>query len=351
MRIGPWQLGNNLALAPMAGVTDLPFRQLCRRQGAGLIVSEMLISDPALWHSRKSMRRLPHANEPGPVSIQIAGGDAQMLAQAARLNVDLGAQIIDINMGCPAKKVCRKQAGSALLQDEALVGTILEAVVRAVPVPVTLKFRTGPTPETRNAVRIARLAEQCGIQALALHGRTRACRFHGEAEYATIAEVVKSVSIPVLANGDIDSPEKARKVLASTNAGGIMIGRAAQGNPWIFRDTAAWLAEGKLPPPPTVQEVQALVTEHLHSLHDFYGIDAGVRIARKHLGWYTANLPGGEEFRQQFNRLDDARAQERAVAQFFHNLDAVTDRVRFGRYGEVSLADGRGDDQNGAKAA
>lgn len=351
MRIGPFQLSNNLVLAPMAGVTDLPFRQLCRNQGAGLIVSEMLISDPSLWHSRKSMRRLPHADEPGPVSIQIAGGDPAMMAEAARQNVDLGAQIIDINMGCPAKKVCKRQAGSALLQDEVLVEKILQAVVNAVSVPVTLKFRTGPTPDSRNAVRIAQLAQACGIQALALHGRTRACRFNGEAEYDTIAAVVKSVSIPVLANGDIDSPEKARKVLASTGAGGIMIGRAAQGNPWIFRDTAEWLATGTLPPAPTVADVQELVTGHLHSLHEFYGIAAGVRIARKHLGWYTANLPGGEDFRQQFNRLDDARAQERAVAQFFHNLDAVTDRVRFGRYGEVSLADGCGGDQNGAKAA
>lgn len=351
MRIGPYQLSNNLVLAPMAGVTDLPFRQLCRAQGAGLIVSEMLTSDPSLWHSKKSMHRLPHADEPGPVSIQIAGSDPQMMAMAARHNVDLGAQIIDLNMGCPAKKVCKKLAGSALLQNEALVGEILSAVVNAVNVPVTLKFRTGPNLENRNAVRIAQLAEACGIQALALHGRSRACRFNGEAEYDTIKEVVNSVSIPVLANGDIGSPEKARKVLASTGASGIMIGRAAQGNPWIFRDTAAWLENGTLPPAPTVAEVQTLVSGHLHSLHEFYGITSGVRIARKHLGWYTANLPGGEDFRQRFNRLDDARAQERAIAQFFHSLDAVTDRVRFGRYGEVSLADGCGDDQNGAKAA
>jgi len=351
MRIGPHELSNNLVLAPMAGVTDLPFRQLCRRQGAGLIVSEMLISDPRLWHSRKSMRRLPHADEPGPVSIQIAGGDAAMLAEAARLNVDMGAEIIDINMGCPAKKVCRKQAGSALLADEDLVGEILHAVVSAVKVPVTLKFRTGSSPDQRNAVRIARIAEAAGIQALALHGRTRACRFLGNAEYDTIADVVKSVSIPVLANGDIDTPEKARKVLAYTNAGGIMIGRAAQGNPWIFRDTAEWLASGTLPLPPSVREVRELVMEHLLALHAFYGVDSGVRIARKHLGWYSANLPQGEIFRQQFNQLDNAGAQERAVAQFFHNLESVTDRVRFGRYGDASLADGRGDEQNGAKAA
>ena len=317
MRIGPYELSNNLVLAPMAGVTDLPFRQLCRRQGAGLIVSEMLTSDPALWHSRKSMRRLPHADEPGPVSIQIAGGDPAMMADAARQNVDLGAQIIDINMGCPAKKVCKKNAGSALLQDEQLVEKILRAVVEAVSVPVTLKFRTGPTPETRNAVRIARLAEACGIQALALHGRTRACRFVGEAEYDSIAEVVKSVSIPVLANGDIDSPEKARKVLASTGAGGIMIGRAAQGNPWIFRDTAEWLANGTLPPAPTVQEVQALVTEHLHSLHEFYGIAAGVRIAGKHLGWYTKGLHGSADFRNFVNFIDDPRRVLEEIERFY----------------------------------
>ena len=351
MNIGPYQFANNLVLAPMAGVTDLPFRQLCRRQGAGLIVSEMLTSDPSLWHSRKSMRRLPHADEPGPVSIQIAGGDPQMLAEAARLNADMGAQLIDINMGCPAKKVCKKQAGSALLSDEVLVGEILETVVKAVSVPVTLKFRTGPTAENRNALNIARIAEASGIAALALHGRSRAERFNGHAEYDTIRDVVQAVSIPVIANGDINSPQKACQVLAYTKAGGIMIGRAAQGNPWIFRDTAHWLAHGILPAAPTVNEVRELVTEHLESLHAFYGEISGVRIARKHLGWYTANLPEGEAFRRSFNTLEDATAQQRAVALFFEHLDTVTDRVRFGQYDDVSAAKESGGSLDGAQAA
>ncbi|MDF1820471.1 MAG: tRNA dihydrouridine synthase DusB [Alcanivoracaceae bacterium] len=351
MNIGPYTLENRLALAPMAGVTDLPFRQLCRRQGAGLIVSEMLTSDTRLWHSRKSMRRLPHADEPGPVAVQIAGGDAQMLANAAALNVDMGAQIIDINMGCPAKKVCRKAAGSALLRDPALVGEILDAVVAAVNVPVTLKFRTGWDEQNRNAVMIARMAEQAGIQALALHGRTRACRFNGEAEYQTIAAVKQAVSIPVFANGDIDSPEKARKVLESTGADGIMIGRAAQGNPWIFHDVRNYLDSGELPLPPKVADVRRVVLGHLADLHGFYGEQSGVRIARKHLGWYSANLPGGETFRRIFNRLESATEQWQAVEQFFLELEAVTDRVRFGRYGVVSPVDGRDGDQNGAKAA
>lgn len=351
MQIGPYTLANPVALAPMAGVTDLPFRQLCRQQGAGLIVSEMLTADSSLWHSKKSMRRLPHADEPGPVSIQIAGGDAQMLAEAARINVDMGAQIVDINMGCPAKKVCKRAAGSALLRDEKLVGEILDAVVSAVSVPVTLKFRTGWDADNKNALRIARMAEQAGIRALALHGRTRACKFNGQAEYDTIAEVVKSVAIPVFANGDIDSPEKARKVLEYTGAGGIMIGRAAQGNPWIFRDTIAYLETGQLPAAPWVGEVFELVLGHLVSLHEFYGADTGVRIARKHLGWYTSNLPGGEAFRQQFNRLDDAAQQRQAVEMFFQNLEQQTDRIRFGRYGDVSTAHGPDGGLKGALAA
>jgi len=351
MQIGPHPIPNILALAPMAGVTDVPFRQLCRELGAGLLVSEMLTSDARLWHSRKSMKRLPHADEPGPVSIQIAGSDPQQMAEAARINVDLGAQIIDINMGCPAKKVCKRAAGSALLRDEKLVAEILDAVVAAVPVPVTLKFRTGWDAENKNALRIAHIAEQAGIQALALHGRTRACKFNGHAEYDTIAAVVKSVAIPVVANGDIDSPEKARKVLESTGAGGIMIGRAAQGNPWIFRDTLAFLETGQLPDAPLVGEVFEKVLEHLISLHAFYGVETGVRIARKHLGWYTSNLPGGEEFRQQFNRLDDAALQQRAVKTYFHNLANMTDRIRFGQYGEVSVAHGKRVGLKGALAA
>ena len=351
MNIGPYSLSNVLALAPMAGVTDVPFRQLCRELGAGLLVSEMLTSDSRLWHSRKSMKRLPHADEPGPVSIQIAGGDPQQMAEAARINVDLGAQIIDINMGCPAKKVCKRAAGSALLRDEKLVGEILDAVVSAVEVPVTLKFRTGWDEENKNALRVAHIAEQAGIQALALHGRTRACKFNGHAEYETIAAVVKSVAIPVVANGDIDSPEKARKVLESTGAGGIMIGRAAQGNPWIFRDTLAYLETGQLPTAPTVGEVFEKVLGHLTSLHEFYGAETGVRIARKHLGWYTSNLPGGEEFRQQFNRLDNALLQVSAVKTYFHNLENITDRIRFGQYGEVSATQGKRGRLKGAMAA
>lgn len=351
MQIGSHHFNPGLALAPMAGVTDLPFRHLCRRQGANLLIGEMLTSDTRLWQARKSRQRLPHRDEPGPVSIQIAGGDPQMMAEAARRNVDLGADVIDINMGCPAKKVCRRQAGSALLENEQLVADIMQAVVDAVSVPVTLKYRTGPDPAQRNAVRIAQLAESVGIQALALHGRTRACRFHGAAEYQTIAEVVKSVSIPVVANGDIDSPEKARKVLASTGASGIMIGRAAQGNPWIFRDLVAWLETGRPAAPLPVAEVRDTVLWHLDALHAFYGLETGVRIARKHLGWYCANLPGGESFRCLFNRLDDGCAQQRAIAGFFHNLDAVTDHLRPGRYGEVSFADGRGETQNGAQVA
>jgi tRNA-dihydrouridine synthase B len=338
MKIGPYQLANQVALAPMAGVTDLPFRQLCRQQGAGLIVSEMLTSDASLWHSRKSMRRLPHSNEPGPVSIQIAGSDPVALAEAAKMSADLGAQMIDINMGCPAKKVCKRAAGSALLRDESLVAEILHSVVNAVSIPVTLKFRTGWDSDNRNAIRIAQLAEQSGIQALALHGRTRACRFNGHAEYDTIVDVVKSVAIPVFANGDIDTPEKARKVLEYTGAGGIMIGRAAQGNPWIFHDTVNYLNSGQLPPAPLVGEVHELVLGHLNSLHEFYGVESGVRIARKHLGWYTSNLPNGETFRQQFNRLDDAAQQRHAVTMFFQNLEQITDRVRFGQYGDLSAA-------------
>lgn len=351
MKIGPYNLDNPLVLAPMAGVTDRPFRQLCRDLGAGLVVSEMVTADTRLWHSRKSRTRLPHADEPGPVSVQIAGADPAMLADAARANVDLGAQIIDINMGCPAKKVCRKAAGSALLRDEALVAEILKAVTAAVTVPVTLKIRTGWSPDERNALTIARIAEDAGIQALAMHGRTRACRFNGEAEYDTIARVVAAVRIPVIANGDIHSPEKAKRVLETTGASGIMIGRAAQGNPWIFRDTLHYLAHGELPPPPEVNDAAHRVLGHLGALHQLYGEDAGVRIARKHLGWYTQSLPGGETFRQGFNRLDSAAAQRHAIEQYFHNLEQHTDRIPIGQY-RVSAADtGEGVAQHGDMAA
>lgn len=336
MRIGPHALPNPVILAPMAGVTDRPFRRLCRELGAGLVVSEMVTSDTRLWQSAKSSRRLDHSGEPGPISVQIAGADPLMMAEAARANVDLGAQIIDINMGCPAKKVCKRAAGSALLSEPELVARILESVVAVVPVPVTLKIRTGPTRDNRNAVMIARIAEQSGIQALAIHGRTRADRFNGEAEFETIGEVARSVEIPVIANGDIDSPQKAQRILQSTGAGGIMIGRAAQGNPWIFQDTVHYLEHGRLAPAPSVEEVRARVLAHLSDLHDFYGTYSGVRIARKHLGWYTQNLPGGEHFRRGFNNLEKATDQRRAIEQFFQQISASSDRLRIGCYGGVS---------------
>lgn len=336
MRIGPYTLSNPLILAPMAGITDRPFRQLCRARGAGLVVSEMVTSDTRLWHSRKSRQRLDHSGEPGPISVQIAGGEPAMMADAARANVDQGAQIIDINMGCPAKKVCKRAAGSALMSDPDLVARILDTVVAAVDVPVTLKIRTGPDPDDRNALTIARLAEQAGIQALAIHGRTRADKFKGDAEYATMAAVAEAISIPVIANGDVDSPEKAKRVLESTGASGIMIGRAAQGNPWIFQDTLHYMEHGELPAAPQVAEVEACVQQHLAELHRFYGDFMGVRIARKHLGWYTQNLPGGRDFRRGFNTLENAADQRQAIKQFFQQISATRDRVRFGCYGEVS---------------
>jgi tRNA-dihydrouridine synthase B len=316
LTIGPYRLRNRLVLAPMAGVTDLPFRRLCHDLGAGMVVTEMLTADSRLWQSRKSRLRLPHANEPGIVAVQIAGGDADMMADAARKNVAMGAQIIDINMGCPAKKVLQKAAGSALLRDEKLVADILNAVVKAVDVPVTLKFRTGWDADNRNAVRIAMIAEDAGIQALALHGRTRACRFMGEAEYETIARVVAATSLPVFANGDIDSPQKAHQVLESTGASGIMIGRAAQGNPWIFQEIAYYLATGCCKTPPNRADLAQTVDSHLAALHGFYGEPQGVRIARKHVGWYVEKLPGGAEFRSRFNQLDNA-GQQRALVKAF----------------------------------
>ncbi len=275
----------------MAGVTDLPFRQLCHRLGAGLVVSEMLTSDTRLWNSRKSKQRLTtHANEPGPRSVQIAGGDPDMLSHAAAKAVEMGAQIVDINMGCPAKKVCKKAAGSALLQDEELVASILNAVTSAVEVPVTLKMRTGWSPENRNGKIIARLAEDAGIAALAVHGRTRACKFLGNAEYDTIADIVEAVSIPVYANGDIATPQQARAVLDHTKAAGVMIGRAAQGKPWLFRSINHYLATGELLPEPGREEVERTLSTHLAELHRFYGDYMGVRIARKHIAWYLATL-------------------------------------------------------------
>jgi tRNA-dihydrouridine synthase B len=317
VRIGPYTLQNSLILAPMAGVTDQPFRQLCRRLGAGLVVSEMVSSDMSLWNTRKSRLRMLHDGDPEPRSVQIAGGDAQMLAAAARANVEMGAQIIDINMGCPAKKVCNKAAGSALLKDEALVSEIVHAVVNAVDVPVTLKIRTGWDRCNKNGITVAKIAEQAGITALAVHGRTRADLYTGEAEYDTIAAIKQAVSIPVFANGDIDSPQKARQVLDATGADGLLIGRAAQGQPWIFREIQHYLQTGQLLPAPQLHEVEAILMEHLAALHVFYGEVMGVRIARKHVGWYLATQPGAREFRSHFNRLDDAQEQCANVRRFF----------------------------------
>ncbi|NMZ68439.1 tRNA-U20-dihydrouridine synthase [Pseudomonas peli] len=317
LRIGPYTLPNSLILAPMAGVTDQPFRQLCKRMGAGLVVSEMVTSDVRLWNTRKSSLRMMHSGDPEPRSVQIAGGDPEMLAEAARRNVEMGAQIIDINMGCPAKKVCNKAAGSALLKDEVLVREILQAVVAAVDVPVTLKIRTGWDRENKNGIAVAKIAEDAGIVALAVHGRTRADLYMGEAEYDTIAAIKQAVSIPVLANGDIDSPQKAKMVLAATGADGLLIGRAAQGRPWIFREIEHYLRTGEQLPAPSLLEVERILLEHLTALHAFYGDVMGVRIARKHVSWYLATLPGAREFRAQFNRLDSTDAQCTNVREFF----------------------------------
>ncbi|WP_339523171.1 tRNA dihydrouridine synthase DusB [Pseudomonas sp. EA_35y_Pfl2_R111] len=317
LRIGPYTLPNSLILAPMAGVTDQPFRQLCKRMGAGLVVSEMVTSDVRLWNTRKSSLRMMHSGDPEPRSVQIAGGDPEMLAEAARRNVEMGAQIIDINMGCPAKKVCNKAAGSALLKDEVLVREILQAVVAAVDVPVTLKIRTGWDRENKNGIAVAKIAEDAGIVALAVHGRTRADLYMGEAEYDTIAAIKQAVSIPVLANGDIDSPQKAKAVLAATGADGLLIGRAAQGRPWIFREIEHYLRTGEQLPAPSLLEVERILLEHLAALHAFYGDVMGVRIARKHVSWYLATLPGAREFRAQFNRLDSTDAQCTNVREFF----------------------------------
>ena len=317
VRIGPYTLPNQLILAPMAGVTDQPFRQLCRRLGAGLVVSEMVTSDVSLWNTRKSSLRMIHSGDAEPRSVQIAGGDPQMLAEAARRNVEMGAQIIDINMGCPAKKVCNKAAGSALMKDEQLVSAILQAVVAAVDVPVTLKIRTGWDRANKNGLSVAKIAEQSGISALAVHGRTRADLYTGEAEYDTIAAIKQAVTLPVFANGDIDSPQKARQVLDATGADGLLIGRAAQGRPWIFREIDHYLATSTQLPAPSLLEVEGILLEHLAALHTFYGEVMGVRIARKHVGWYLATLPGAREFRAQFNRLESTDAQCANVRQFF----------------------------------
>lgn len=320
MQIGPYHLRNNLFVAPMAGVTDRPFRQLCKRMGAGLAVSEMVASNSLLWGSEKTRRRANHEGEVEPVSVQIAGADPQMLADAARYNVDQGAQIIDINMGCPAKKVCNVMAGSALLCDEPLVGRILDAVVAAVDVPVTLKIRTGWDRQRRNARAVAKIAESAGIRALAIHGRTRACGFAGEAEYDTIAAVKSEVRIPVIANGDIDTPERVKHVLSYTRADAVMIGRAAQGRPWMFGEISHYLETGEYLPPPEVAEIHRVLMAHLHDLYDFYGEHTGVRVARKHISWYTKGLAGSAAFRHNMNQLQTAAEQLGAVDEFFSQL-------------------------------
>ena len=317
--IGPYQIDRKTILAPMAGVTDLPFRQLCREMGAGLVVSEMVAADPSTWDTRKSRLRIQFGDEPAPRSVQIAGYDPQMMATAAQFNVTQGAEIIDINMGCPAKKVCKRAAGSALLQDPQLVSSILHAVVDAVDVPVTLKIRTGWDRQNRNAVTIAKIAEQAGVAALAVHGRTRACRFVGEVEYDTIAAVTEAVYMPVFANGDITSPEKAVAVLEHTGAAAVMIGRGAQGNPWIFSQINQYLENGQHLPPPSFHELGQMMARHLLALHKFYGEVGGVRISRKHIGWYSSELAGGKEFTQQFNKLESTAQQQQFVDQFFNN--------------------------------
>jgi len=317
MRIGPYLIDPPLGLAPMAGVTDKPFRLLCKRLGAGLATTEMTTSDPRLWTTRKSLQRMDHSGEPEPVSVQIAGYDPAMLSEAARYNADQGAQIIDINMGCPAKKVCNVYAGSALLQDEPLVARILTAVVAAVDIPVTLKIRTGWNRDNRNGVRVAKIAEESGIAALAVHGRTRADAYEGEAEYEPIAAIKHAVSIPVWANGDIDSPQKAKFVLARTHCDGLLIGRAAQGRPWIFREIAHYLATGEVLEPPSADEVCAILCGHLEALYAFYGELAGVRIARKHLGWYAKDRAENSAFRTIVNRAETAHEQLRLTRDYF----------------------------------
>jgi tRNA-dihydrouridine synthase B len=329
MQIGPYQLKNNLVVAPMAGVTDRPFRQLCKQMGAGMAVSEMVASNSLLWGSAKTRRRANHEGEVDPISVQIAGADPDMMADAARYNVDEGAQIIDINMGCPAKKVCNVMAGSALLQNEPLVRRIVEAVVNAVNVPVTLKIRTGWDRSNRNAIIVARIAESAGIQALAVHGRTRACAYSGDAEYETIAAVKAAVKIPVIANGDITTPEKAKQVLDYTGADAVMIGRAAQGRPWIFREIEHFLKTGAHLPAPEVTEIHRVLVNHLHDLHAFYGEYTGVRMARKHISWYTRGLAGSASFRHAMNQLQTCAEQLAAVNTFFSELASQGQRLTY----------------------
>ncbi len=321
MRLGSYTLENNLLLAPMAGVTDKPFRQLCRMYGAGLAVSEMVASDPALWKTKKSQLRLNHYEEESPRAVQIVGADPQAMANAAKHNADLGAQIVDINMGCPAKKVCNVFSGSALMQDEMLVTKILESVVAAVDIPVTLKIRTGWNKENKNAVKIAQIAENSGIQMLTVHGRTRACGFKGEAEYQTIKQVKDHVSIPVIANGDITTPGKAANVLQATGADGIMLGRAALGNPWIFNDINHFLKTGARLSRPPVEDIRQVILQHLDGLYELYGEYTGVRVARKHVGWYSKYLENGDVLRSRVNKAESVESQLLVVENFFNEIN------------------------------
>lgn len=338
MQFAGFRLRNNLFVAPMAGVTDRPFRQLCKRMGAGLAVSEMVTSNSLLYGAEKTKRRANHDGEVAPIAVQIAGADPVMMAEAARYNVDHGAQIIDINMGCPAKKVCNVMSGSALLQDEPLVGRILDAVVQAVPkTPVTLKMRTGWNRDNRNAPRVARIAEAAGVRAIAIHGRTRADQYAGSAEYDTIALVKSQLKIPVIANGDIGTPQKARAVLQLTGCDGLMIGRAAQGRPWIFREIEHYLATGSLMPPPLCAEILAVTKTHLADLYAFYGEETGVRIARKHIGWYTKGLAGSASFRHAMNRLQKAEHQLDAVERFFRTVGEHGERIRYAEFDTAGL--------------
>jgi tRNA-dihydrouridine synthase B len=324
MKIGPFELKSNVVLAPMAGVTDRPFRMLCRKLGAGLAASEMLTADVRLWDTPKSRRRMDHRGEPSPRVVQIAGFDPAMMAEAARRNVDAGAEIIDINMGCPAKKVCNRLAGSALLQDEALVARILKAVVDAVPAPVTLKTRTGWNRDNKNGIHIARIAEDCGIQALAIHGRTRADMYQGEAEHDTARAIKARIKIPVFANGDIDSPGRALEILALTGCDGVMIGRGAQGRPWIFDDVNFLMREGKSREDLALENVRDIMRAHLEDLYDFYGDETGVRVARKHLSWYFRRHPGQEALR---NRLVTIETPQEQLATLLEQYDTRVPRA------------------------
>jgi len=319
-QIGPHTIASQVILAPMAGVTDLPFRQLCKQLGAGMVVSEMVTSDTRLWNTRKSSYRLQKDLNDALCVVQIAGGDPAMMAEAARVNAANGAHIIDINMGCPAKKVCNKAAGSALLKDEQLVADILQATVAAVDIPVTLKIRTGWDTDHRNGVTVARIAEDAGIKSLAVHGRTRACGYRGEAEYDTIADIRQAISIPLFANGDINTPQKARQVLDHTGADAVMLGRAAQGNPWIFRQISHYLTHGTELPCPTAEEVRDTLLGHLQALYRFYDDYLGIRIARKHVGWYLKDKQGANEFRKEFNRLEETELQQRSIRDYFSTL-------------------------------